>query len=142
MRKLIITLTFLINCAAFADVSDWSIKNDNGDYWLHYKNSKKIKAKITKRTGKSKIVETKDVGKNYELVIYYTGAAGTFNIVNIYYAVIFDKKTMQFIGDYPWEYKSEQGKKVASPKWEITQKKITIKDEQTALDKTISLFSN
>lgn len=143
MKKLIILLTFFIQFHAFADASDWSIINEKGEFWLKKKDSKSLKAVITKRTGKSKVVETKSVGENYELIIYYSGSAGTFQLVEVYYAVIFDKKKQQFIGDYPWKYKAQDGgKKVASPKWDISKKSITITDPQSDLKKTIKLVSN
>lgn len=142
MKKVILILIFILQTFTFADVSDWTIVNDKGEFWLKSKTSKSLKAVITKRTGKSKVVETKSVGKNYELIIYYSGSAGTFHMVDIFYAIIFDKKKKQFIGDFPWKYKSQQGKKVVNPEWKITEESIKIRDEQTGLDKTIKLTSN
>ncbi|MFG1499294.1 hypothetical protein ABMA70_03730 [Halobacteriovorax sp. XZX-3] len=143
MKKILLITTFLFQTIVSAGVSDWSIVNIKGDFWLKKKDSKTLKAKITKRTGKSKVTETKSVGDNYELIIYYAGSAGTFQLIDIYYAVIFDKKKNQFIGDYPWEYKAQEGsKKVDNPKWDISKKVIKINDPQTDLKKTIQLRSN
>ncbi|EPZ51386.1 hypothetical protein M902_2731 [Bacteriovorax sp. BAL6_X] len=143
MKKLLLISTIILQTIAFAGVSDWSIVNIKGDFWLKKKDSKTLKAKITKRTGKSKVTETKSVGENYELIIYYSGSAGTFQLIDIYYAVIFDKKKNQFLGDYPWAYKAQEAsKKVDNPKWDISEKSIKIIDQQTDLNKTIELRSN
>lgn len=144
MKKLLLVTLFIFNFCALAGVKDWSIVENEGQYWLQYKDQKNLKALITKRTGESKVIKTIDVGSNYEVIVYYSGVAGTFNIVEVSYAVIFDKKARQFIGDYPWAYKSQTNAKkpMPNPKWNITEKSIIITDEQTDLNKTVELLSN
>ncbi len=143
MKKIILLTSILFFSSVFATkVSDWTIINIDGKSWLSSKSNKDLKAVITKRTGENKVTEVRPVGNDYELIIYYSGAAGTYHMIDIYYAIIFNKKNNKFIGDYPYKYRSQQGKKVTNPKWDITDKEITITDAQTDLHKVVSLESN
>ncbi|TNF02588.1 MAG: hypothetical protein EP326_03050 [Deltaproteobacteria bacterium] len=141
MKKFFIWILFIPFIAASAGVGDWKIVGEEGDFWLQSTTDSKTKNLITKRTGESKVISTKDVGEDHEIIVYYTGMAGTFKLVDIYYAQIFNKKTKKFLGDYPWEYKSQNNpdEKLPQPKWEIGTKSISISDEQTTIQKVIQL---
>jgi hypothetical protein len=141
MKKLIFILLFIPYLTTNADIKDWKIVGEEGDFWLQSTSDSKTKNLITKRTGESKVIKTKDVGKDHEIIVYYTGMAGTFKLVDIYYAQIFNKKSKKFLGDYPWEYKSQNNpnEKLPQPKWEIGTKSISISDEQTSIQKVIQL---
>lgn len=140
MKTCILFLLFFSLTSAMADVKDWSIVKEKGDFWLQYKDSKKLKALITKRTGESKVIKTVPAGKNHEVIVYYTGMAGTSKLVDIYYAIIFDKKNKKFLGDYPWKYEGhDQKAKLPQPVWVFKKEKIEIKDEQTDLDTKVDL---
>ena len=141
MKKLIFILLFIPYITTNADIKDWKIVGEEGDFWLQSTSDSKTKNLITKRTGESKVIKTKDVGKDHEIIVYYTGMAGTFKLVDIYYAQIFNKKSKKFLGDYPLEYKSQNNpnEKLPQPKWEIGTKSISISDEQTSIQKVIQL---
>lgn len=141
MKKLLLVVLVLVSVSGFTSVNDWKIIGSDGDFWLQHTKDKTVKNPITKRTGKSSVLETKDVGPHHEIIIYYTGMAGTFKLVDIYYAQIFNKKTKKFLGDYPWEYKGQNNTNlnVHQPKWEIGKDSISISDEQTALKTVVKL---
>jgi len=141
MKKLLLLIFVMVSFSGIASVKDWKIVGTDGDFWLQHTTDKNVKNPITKRTGKSSVVETKDVGPHHEIIIYYTGMAGTFKLVDIYYAQIFNKKTKKFLGDYPWEYKGHDNTplEVPQPKWEIGKDSISISDEQTALKTVVKL---
>lgn len=141
MKKLVFIVLFLFGVSSFADVKDWKIVGKDGDFWLQHTVYSSVKNPITKRTGKSSVLETKNVGEHHEIIIYYSGMAGTFKLVDIYYAQMYNKKTQKFLGDYPWEYKShdDPNGKLPQPKWEIGKDSISISDEQTALRTVVKL---
>ncbi|MCO4793341.1 MAG: hypothetical protein KC493_06510 [Bacteriovoracaceae bacterium] len=141
LKILLIHILIICSLQARGDVKEWLIVEEKGEHWLKHKEEKGIKSLITKRTGKSKIIETRALGKKHELIIYFTGMAGTFKLVDIYYAIIYDKSKKKFLGDYPWKYKGHNNSKMRlpQPKWDIKADHIIITDEQTDLKKTINL---
>ncbi len=141
MNKLFLVPIFLFSFLIQASVNDWNIIGEDGDFWLQLISDPTVKNPITKRTGKSTVTEVKSVGEDHEIIIYYTGMAGTFKLVDIYYGQIYNRKTKKFLGDYPWKYKSQNNpnEKLPQPKWEIGSKSISISDEQTALKTIVKL---
>ena len=139
MAKLIILLSFLLSFEAYS--AEWKIiTDDSGKSYLQNKNISQKKFEIKKAMGKSNFIRAKKINKEYQLLIYVSGVAGTSNIVQLTNAAIFNTKTKSIIGDYPYAYISlTENKKIAQPKWIIKKNEILIKDESIDLNKKIIL---
>ena len=141
MKMILLVVLVVFSIPSLGDVKNWRIIGKNGEFWLQHAVHLNVKAPITKRTGKSSVLESKSVGKDHEIIIYYTGMSGTFRLVDIYYAQIYDKRAKKFLGDYPWKYKSrgDNKAKLPQPKWKIGKNSISISEEQTDLKPVIKL---
>lgn len=82
-----------------------------------------------------KIVEKPESG--VDLIIYFSGTAGTFRPVDIERAIVIDRKSGINHGDYPYSYRPVDGTKYEQPKWEFKKGLIKITDESFEVNKTI-----
>ncbi|PIP95732.1 MAG: hypothetical protein COW00_00320 [Bdellovibrio sp. CG12_big_fil_rev_8_21_14_0_65_39_13] len=137
MKKLI--LTVMITFASFNLFATEKVRleNQNDMPVLIYKN-KTYELQVS--GGKPefrKVIE--NFKKGVDLIIYYSGTAGTFQPVEVVRAIIIDRKTGESLGDFPYEYKIDNGKGFPQPKWKSDDKKISIEDETFDIKKDIQL---
>jgi len=74
-----------------------------------------------------------------DVLIYFSGAAGTSVIVDIEYALLIDRESGKLIADLPWRYQDSSGEKYfTQPQWSFFSDKREVRDEQSGLHKTIT----
>ena len=73
-----------------------------------------------------KIIEV-DQNKGIYLITYYAGQPGTSELVDTYYALIYNDKKKILLGQYPYSYKSARND--YSPKWLFGENQILIEEE-------------
>jgi hypothetical protein len=78
-----------------------------------------------------------------DLVIYLQSVDGTFAMQNTYYAAVFNLKTNEFFGTYPYRYELIAGKgsskDLEQPVWKVGEKEIHITEKELLLDVKIPL---
>lgn len=72
-----------------------------------------------------------DEEKGIFLVVYYAGQPGTSELVDVFYALIYDSKNKRLLGHYPYTRKSDRSD--YSPQWVFEKNRIVINDEGAEL---------
>lgn len=124
-------LAFLISFSISA--SEWKIKKQNGLYFLEKSNEHSFQ--VINEAGTPEFIEEKELGDFFKIILYDAGSPGTSVNVTIKRALVFNKITLRYLGDYPYEYVGYP----IQPRWTVKGKKLTIKDEETGLSKEISI---
>lgn len=133
-----VVMLFLFVLTSFSlQANEWYVKNHKNYFTLRHKKDKQHFYQIYSEGGQPTFKEVKNFGELYKLVVYDAGTAGTKTMVQIYRAVIFDKSSMTYLGDYPYKYKSDQ--KIDQPTWTMNGNAIVIKDINSGLEKTVSM---
>ena len=68
-----------------------------------------------------------DRGKGIYLIVYYAGQPGTSELVDVFYALIYDSRGKKLLGHYPYSRRSDRND--YSPKWVFGDNRIVINDE-------------
>jgi len=137
MKKWILTLLITFGSLNLFATEKTRVENQNDVPVLIYKD-KSYELQVS--GGKPefrKVIE--NFKKGVDLVIYYSGTAGTFQPVEVIRAIIIDRKTGESLGDFPYEYKIANGKDFPQPKWKSDDKKISIEDETFDIKKDVQL---
>ncbi|NVJ59346.1 MAG: hypothetical protein HWE27_03095 [Gammaproteobacteria bacterium] len=141
MKLLKILVLLTVTVMSFSSQGlDWIIKGEAPDLFIESKSNSKINSPITYTSGGIGLINSYKVSERIELIVYFSGSAGTSYIVDIYNAVIFDHKNQEILGDFPWMYMGNQYEPMSTqPEWDISENEITIRDSQTGMDKSIKL---
>lgn len=145
MKKFIyfLSLFFLsISLSSANNFGDWDIAKDEGtgDFSIVSKKEKSYIYKIPGSLVDPKILEIREYGERYEVVVYFAASHGTRIIVNQYDGAIFDKKEKKFLGHYPFEYRSSHKPSVKKqPFWLIKNDMLYVKDVISGTNEKFSL---
>lgn len=140
---LVLLLLFSTPLWAVEDISDWKIEKVEFDYYLKLISDESVAVFLETYSGDIKLLEIKELDKshpNYLLIIYDAGGAGTYNPVQAYGAVVFNKDEKSIKGVFPWRYKAiKDESSFIQPVWEIRGGHLHIEDENLMLDERIKL---
>ena len=144
MKKLLLILiigaSLSGNLQAQSKSNDWKIERHGDEANLVLASDEEVKIELTVNSGVQKILEVKKMGQKLLAVIYSTGMAGTHVPVEVIQAAVFNPETRQFLGDYPYQYKSNSAPyKLDQPIWKLDEKSLKIMDENTDLNISINL---
>ncbi|MCP4912128.1 MAG: hypothetical protein GY909_03330 [Oligoflexia bacterium] len=134
MKKLI-GLFLLLSQLTFAN--QWSIEKVKDTYNLTTRKSSKLYSYFIPTTGSvPKVIKEEMIGENLLKVIYYSGSAGTSQIVKSYRAVLIDKRTMKLIQDLPFKYELDKGSKLdlIQPEWSIKNNQLSVIDKESGVN--------
>lgn len=136
--KKILFLAFLFLPLILFGKDSWSVTKKGNNFFLV---GSKIKLPLQCLGGSVSFIKSKDIPNNssHKLLIYDSGSSGTKYLIYEKRAIIFNIKTKKSIGDYPWEYKSDQGYNVDKVIWSYKKNKISIQDKEQDLSYTIDL---
>lgn len=137
MKKLLFTAFFLISSFSLFAAEKVKIEIQNDMPVLIYKNKTHELQVSGGKPEFRKVIE--NFKKGVDLIIYYSGTAGTFQPVEVIRAIIIDQKTGESLGDFPYEYKIADGKSFPQPKWNADSKKISIEDETFDIKQDVAL---
>ena len=124
----------------------WKLtKTDSSEYYEYYLQStanENIQAMLQLSGGTPRFIKVIKKSPQLELLIYFSGEAGTSYTVQIFRAIIYNPETQKFHGDFPYMYKANQKKyqkHFPQPVWEFQEKrKIRITNESWMGAKTIA----
>ncbi len=124
---------FLFQNQAFS----WDIEKRNDDYFLVQKDESYL---IKKEMGIPLFEKEIVIKENpkYRLLIYFSGSAGTHNMVEIWRALIYSPDQKKILGDFPWKYKSTKEGPLA-PKWIFSENTIKVRDDNFFIREYIHL---
>ena len=122
---------------------NWKVLIFNDDYYIQNNIDPEIRQKLISSGGEPKVlnyINNKD--PNISIIIYYSGSAGTSTIIGITRALIYNKKSGKFLGDFPYSYVIEgpefkKNQKITQPKWTFKPGIINIKDKSIDLYQTV-----
>ncbi|WP_319583168.1 hypothetical protein [uncultured Pseudodesulfovibrio sp.] len=117
--------------------NQWQVATEPGEpwpsYWLTNKDHPELKQEMFlagpiagDRPWISDVVEA-DKARGIYLIVYYAGQPGTHELVDVYYALIYDNRNHRILGHYPYSRKSLRGD--YSPQWHFETRRIRIVDE-------------
>ena len=89
--------------------------------------------------GEFRVLEEQNY-KNYDLVIYSGGTAGTSTAIEAKYAAIYVPHRNKIVGAYPIQYRDLTfNQRMAQPDWVLEDTQISISDPQSAIYEVISI---
>lgn len=117
--------------------NQWHVVEKNGEpwpsYWLVNKEFPDLKQEMfiagpiaNDKPWIDDIIEVDEVKEIY-LITYYAGQPGTSELVNTYYALIYNAMKKTILGHYPYSYKSSRAN--YSPEWIFEDNRIVITGE-------------
>lgn len=120
-----------------SNAKDWKVVQKKGEFFLEFPQRRTFS--IQSAGGTPKHVKTENYGKNFLRVVYHAGSAGTSRPVEVYRAILFKKKPLKYLGDFPYAYssKQEKGPKLEQPVWSLEGEKITVKDPSTDFEAVV-----
>ena len=133
MKKLVLATLILMTSNIYA----WSVKSRDGVFVLE---KDKTVIEVESVGGIPRYIKEVKLNKNYRLIVYYSGTAGTSSLVSIERAVIFNTKLKKSLGDYAYKYSSDSSKLI-QPKWKYDEQTKVLKviDEESGDDAQFTL---
>jgi|GEM_PF-5158474 len=136
-----IAMFSLIFAKAVAADQPWRVEVNDGEAYLVEvaKGVDSQRFPITYTSPGIRFIKSFQANPNIDVLIYFSGAAGTSVIVDIEYALLIDRESGKLIADLPWRYQDSSGEKYfTQPQWSFFSDKIEVRDEQSGLRKTIT----
>jgi len=127
-------LLILLLTTTFAHASMWKVKSKNQVFFLVNENDQTYQ--IISEGGSPKFIKEVKLNNNFILALYNAGTAGTSTPITIHRAVVLNKTTLKYLGDYPYKY---IGSNAAQPQWRTNGKVLSISDQESGLEKTIEI---
>ena len=141
MWKVILTsicVLFFFSVSAQAELfNGWKIiESKEGDFSLK---KDTLTFALDKGNVVAKIEKVKKF-KNLSIIIYHQGTNGTSLILETYNAVVFDRDSNKFLGEFPYKHlpisKYEKGTLPKWPKWSYLKDRLRIVDGELEIDES------
>lgn len=142
MKSLITTIFLFMTLSAWAQEqkAHWKLIFADEQPLLELVSDSQIKKEVTINSGEQKILEVKTLAPQVAVIIYSTGVAGTKIEVEVIHGLIYNAATKEFLGDYPYQYKSKSSPyTLDQPNWKVEGKSLKITDVNTDTDVSIAL---
>ena len=133
----IVAVIFLWSWSAKAKVNWIVVPVEDNRFVLEHAKDKSLRHDIVgqgiapKYMGLHRVKE-----RNIALLIYFSGSAGTGEVVSIYRTVVFNTKSKKFYGDFPFRVESSK-KRWPDTVFTFHRQNFTVEDASTGLKKTI-----
>ena len=121
---------------------EWKVvpMEENNRFALQNLKDKNLRHEIQSQGSPPRYFGTHRVKKrNMALLIYFSGSAGTSEVVNIYRALAYNTKSKKFYGDFPFRVESANpGKRWPDTVFTFEKEHFTVQDANTEYKKTIT----
>ena len=135
------SMALLGNFASHAAQTQWKIVSvGKGPFIIQNTKNKKLRHKIRSQGPNPRYLGLHRVKKqDISLLVYFSGSAGTGEVVDIYRTVIFNTKSKKFYGDFPFRVESSiPGKSRPDTVFTFKKNHFTVVDANTHFKKTIN----
>jgi len=125
MKSLLFTLLLISTTHAH----EYSVIDQQGFFYL-IKAEKKI-CEIISVGGMPKFIKLEKIPDNQNIVLlkYFAGTAGTYDLIDVYRACIYDKSKQRALADIPYKYDSDNDK-IMQPELLISPDLIKVYDPE------------
>lgn len=125
MRKFL----FALFCISNVYAADYSVIDEQGFFYL-IKGQQKL-CQIPSVGGMPKFIKLEKIKSNQDVVLikYFAGTAGTYDLIDIYRACVYDTKKKLALADVPYKYQSDNHKMV-QPKFIISANLLIVTDPE------------
>jgi hypothetical protein len=132
LKFLSLLLFFLLNSLVVA--REWKVQEKKSEFFAVSGDGYKVA--LTPMGGEPKLIKETAIGDHFIVLIYNAGDTGTSTFVTHHRGVVFSKREMKILGDFPYAYISSSYE-IDQPKWKVNGKKLVIKDEEEGISKTL-----